>query len=93
MVTAIFYILYAGINNRLDVYLWISLGLMVLEGITLLINKGSCPLTIVAKKSKPNYQDGDDIFLPKWLAIHNKLIFGSILSLGLLIVFYRLMNK
>lgn len=90
MVWAIFYILYAGLTNQINNYLWIALGLMVIEGITLIINKGSCPLTIVAKKSKPDYQNGDDIFLPQWLAIHNKLIFGSILGLAILILLYRI---
>ena len=90
MVAAIFYILYAGITNKLDNYLWLAIGLMVFEGLTLLINKGNCPLTIVAKRNKSDYQNGDDIFLPQWLAIHNKLIFGSILILGILILLYRL---
>lgn len=90
MVWAIFYILYAGLTNQINNYLWLALGLMLVEGITLIINKGSCPLTIIAKKTKPDYQNGDDIFLPQWLAIHNKIIFGSILAIAMLILFYRL---
>jgi hypothetical protein len=93
MVAAIFCILYAGITETYNVFLWISLGLMALEGVTLMINKGSCPLTIVAKTTKKDYKDGDDIFLPKWLAIHNKAVFGSLLVLGLLILLYRLFSS
>lgn len=91
MVFSIFYILYAGIADRLDVYLWISVGIMAFEGVVLMINRGSCPLTKVAKGIKKNYNDGDDIFLPKWVAIHNKLIFGSVLAVGLIILAYRIL--
>lgn len=92
MVSAIFYIVYAGITDTINIYLWISLGLLVLEGLALAIFKGSCPLTIVAKKSKTDYQDGDDIFLPKWLAIHNKAVFSTILAVGLILLLYRIIT-
>jgi hypothetical protein len=84
--------LYAGITDNINAFLWIPIGIMIFEGIVLLLNKGSCPLTIVAKNIKKDYQDGDDIFLPKWIAIHNKAIFGSILILGILLVIYRLLT-
>lgn len=91
MVASIFYIVYAGIADKIDIYLWISLGIMAFEGLVLMINKGSCPLTNVAKGiKKGKYEDGDDIFLPKWIAINNKLIFGSILGLGLMLILYRI---
>jgi hypothetical protein len=92
MVFSIFYIIYAGIVNRLDIYLWMNIGLMIFELIVLAINKGSCPLTIVAKKIKKEYKDGDDIFLPKWVAINNKLIFGPLLFIGFLIILYRILG-
>ncbi len=91
MVCAIFYILYAGITDRIDAYLLIPVSLMALEGVVLFMNKGSCPLTIVAKRIKKDYADGDDIYLPKWVAIHNKAIFGSILLAGILMIVYRLL--
>ena len=75
MVSAIFYILYAGIFNRFDVYFYISIGLMIVEGIALLIFRGACPLTVVSKKLKSDYNEGDDIYLPHWLAVHNRLVF------------------
>lgn len=93
MVLAIAYILYAGITNTINIYLWISLGLMALELLVLAINKGSCPLTIVAKRSTDDYHDGDDIFLPTWLAVNNKLIFGSILCVALAILAYRFITN
>ena len=46
----IFYMLYAVINNKLDVWLWLGYGLIGLEGIILLIFNKMCPLTIMARK-------------------------------------------
>lgn len=92
MVSAIFYILYAGIVNRFDIYFYISIVLMIIEGIVLIIYKGACPLTVMSKKLKSDYQEGDDIYLPRWLAVHNRLVFTSILVVGLVIVGFRFLG-
>lgn len=62
---------------------------MVIEGLVLLMFKGACPFTVASKKLKSDYQEGDDIYLPRFLAVHNRLIFTSILFVGLAIVAYR----
>ena len=51
---------------------------MLLEVVVLLINRWSCPLTGVAARYTDNRQDNFDIYLPLWLAKHNKLIFGTL---------------
>lgn len=88
----IFYMLYAVIVNKLDLWLWIGYGLFILEGITLWINKFACPLTIMARKysnsTKPNF----DIYLPAWLARYNKQIYTSILIIIIAITIYQLVN-
>lgn len=93
MAVSTFYILYCGLTNTLNQALYVAISLLIIETIVLILNRWSCPLTIVAKKVKPDWRDGDDIYLPKWLAIHNKLIFGSILIIGLVLVFYRIISK
>jgi hypothetical protein len=93
MAASTFYILYCGLTNTLNKTLFIAVSLLILETIVLISNRWACPLTIVAKKGKPDWKDGDDIFLPQWLAIHNKLIFGSILIVGLVLVLYRIVVK
>lgn len=93
MVLAIFYILYAGITNHFDIYFFISMSLMVVEGIILIINRGACPLTLLSKNLKSDYCEGDDIFLPRWLAVHNRLVFTSILVVGLVISGYRFFGR
>lgn len=86
----IFYLLYAVISNKIDVWVWICLGLVVAEGIVLLAFKWYCPLTLVARKYSDSTKDNFDIFLPNWLAKHTKTIYTSIFSLSVIILIYQL---
>ena len=64
----IFYMLYAAISNRIDRWLWIGFGLIILEALILLICKFYCPLTILARKYSNEQTHNFDIYLPNWLA-------------------------
>lgn len=86
------YILYASISDIINIYLFISIGFVVLEGIILLIFRWKCPLTVIGYKYSHNHEVGFDIFLPKWLAKNNKLIFTTIFAIGVLITIYRLLT-
>jgi len=88
-VAVIFYVVYAGLLDRITIYTWIGIGLVIAEGIILLLFKRSCPLTIIARNYSDSQEDNFDIFLPNWLAKYNKLIFTSIFLFGLLLVVYR----
>jgi len=88
-VAVIFYVLYTGIMNTVTIYTWIGIGLIIGEGMILLIFKMSCPLTVLARNYSDSQKDNFDIFLPNWLAKHNKLIFTSIFLVGLAVVVYR----
>ena len=88
-VIIIFYILYAGITDQITLFTWIAIGLVVLEGIVLMLCNMFCPLTIVARKYSDSQKDNFDIFLPNWLARHNKTIFTTIYLIGILIVLFR----
>ena len=88
-VVVIFYVLYSGIYDKVTTYTWIGIGLVILEGLVLLVFKMFCPLTLVARKYSDSEKDNFDIFLPNWLARHNKLIFTTIYVLALLLVFIR----
>ena len=89
LVVVIFYILYSGIFNEIDIYTWIGIGLIILEGIVLLVFKMFCPLTIMARKYSDSEMDNFDIFLPNWLAKYNKLIFTTLYIIGLILVLVR----
>jgi hypothetical protein len=88
----IFYMLYTVIVGKIDYWLWIGYGLFILEGITLLAFKYFCPLTVMARKYSDSPEVNFDIYLPKWLAKYNKLIYSSILGIILIITIYQLMK-
>jgi hypothetical protein len=88
----IFYMLYAAIFNKLDIWLWVGYGLFVLEGIILLLFKFFCPLTVMARKYSDSTKANFDIYLPHWLAKYNKLIYTLILAVIVLITFYQLLK-
>ena len=64
----IFYMLYAVLADKIDKWLWIGFGLVILEGLTLLLFKFFCPLTIMARQYSDSTKDNFDIYLPNWLA-------------------------
>jgi hypothetical protein len=86
----IFYLLYAVIINKIDKWVWICVALVVLETITLLAFRWYCPLTVWARKYSNSEKNNFDIYLPEWLAKHNKLIYGILFSVSLLILLVRL---
>ncbi|HEY5687276.1 MAG TPA: hypothetical protein VIS27_03120 [Yeosuana sp.] len=88
-VFVIFYILYSGITNSVNAFTWIGIGLIIGEGLVLLVFKMFCPLTIIARNYSNSQKDNFDIFLPNWLAKHNKLIFTSVFIIALIIVVAR----
>lgn len=88
----IFYMLYAAIVNKLDKWLWIGYCLIILEGLTLLIFKMVCPLTVMARNYSNSAKDNFDIFFPNWLAKYTKLIYTAILIIISIITLRRLIN-
>lgn len=91
-VIVIGYVLYAGFADVIDATVWIAIGLVMLEGFILLMNEGRCPLTSMGMRYTERTDDNFDIFLPSWLARHNKTIFTTIFALGVLIVLYRVFS-
>ncbi len=88
-VAAIFYVLYSGIAGEITTMTWISIGLVLFEGLILLIFKMRCPLTYIAREYSDSQKDNFDIYLPNWLAKYNKQIFTAIFAIGLVLVIYR----
>ena len=68
--------------------LWLT-GLVLVEVIVLAINGWQCPLTSVAARYTEDRKDNFDIYLPLWLARHNKLVFGTLFIVGQAIVLLR----
>ena len=66
-------------------------GLVLLECVILAANRCRCPLTDMAAPYTDGRADNFDIYLPLWLARHNKTVFGSLFVLGELFVLWRWM--
>lgn len=62
---------------------------VLFEVIVLVVNRWHCPLTSVAAHYTTDRRDNFDIFLPEWLARHNKTIFGALYVAGLLYTLAR----
>ena len=63
---------------------WASIlsGVVLVECAVLAANRGRCPLTDLAGHYTEARAANFDIYLPLWIARHNKTIFGSIFILG-----------
>jgi hypothetical protein len=75
----------AGIVRR---FRWAAIltAIVLLEGIVLAVNGGRCPLSDPAARFTDDRAYNFDIYLPSWLAQHNKLIFGALFLAGELVV-------
>ena len=61
---------------------WGLVGFVFLEVVVLAANRMRCPLTDVAGRYTSNRQDNFDIYLPLWIARHNKELFGGLYVAG-----------
>lgn len=73
----------AACVRLLDVAL-LLIAIVMVEVLIIASNRGSCPLTPIAARYTSNRADNFDIFLPVWLARHNKRIFGALFVLALI---------
>ena len=88
----LFDIAYEVITNKIDILFWLGVGLIILEFLVLLFFKMLCPLTIMAQKYSNSTKENFDIYLPNWLAKHNKLIYTSILVAIIIIHIYQVLK-
>ena len=88
---------FAGAIVALPVAAWrgemglaaILIAIVMVEVVILVANGWRCPLTGVAARYTDDRRDNFDIYLPPWLARHNKLIFGLLFVAGLLYTVFR----
>jgi hypothetical protein len=67
---------------------WGLIGFVFLEVVVLVVNRMRCPLTDVAGRYTSNRQDNFDIYLPLWLARHNKEVFGGLYLVDIVYVIW-----
>ena len=63
---------------------WALIVLVSIEVLVLLLNHWRCPLTDVAARYTEDRRDNFDIYLPEWLARHNKSLFGTLFVVGIM---------
>jgi hypothetical protein len=75
----------AGVLRR---FRWAAIltGLVLLECGVLAVNRGRCPLSDLARQFTADGTANFDIYLPNWLAQHNKVVFGVLFIAGELVV-------
>ncbi len=78
----------AGWMRRFDWAVILTVLVLVECGV-LAANRGRCPLTDLAARFTADRSPSFDIYLPQWLARHNKTLFGSLFVLNELIVLWQ----
>jgi hypothetical protein len=62
---------------------------VLIECLVLAVNRARCPLTAIARRYTDDRSPSFDIYLPEWLAAHNKTIFGTLFVINELIVYWQ----
>lgn len=84
---AIMAIPFTMLAGRRQLAIWLSL-LVWFEVAVLVVNQMRCPLTAIAARYTDNRAANFDIFLPRWLAQWNKLIFGTLFAATQLLLWF-----
>jgi hypothetical protein len=92
MVACLVYILYCCVTRTFDLVLLFAIGIILVEGIVLLINQGRCPFTILAEKYGAVNGAVTDLFLPDWLARNTFKIFTTFFVCELLVLGFRYLS-
>ena len=78
----------AGVLRRFRLAAGLA-SLVLIECAILALNHFLCPLTDLAARYTDDRADNFDIYLPVWLARHNKTIFGALFVAGGLFVTWQ----
>ena len=89
MVACLAYILFCCIARVFNLLLLLAIGVILLEGVVLLLNNGRCPFTTLAEKYGSGHGAVTDLFLPDWLARNTFRIFTTLFVLELIVLAVR----
>jgi hypothetical protein len=78
-------------QDRFTAVAWLT-AIMLVEVAVLVGNGWRCPLTDLAARYTEDRRANFDIYLPLWLATHNKRIFGSLFAIGVVFSIWRLVR-
>jgi len=78
----------ASVLGAHSVAAWLA-AVVLVEVAVLALNDMRCPLTAVAARYTVDRRPNFDIFLPEWLARHNKVVFGTLYVAGVVFALAR----
>jgi hypothetical protein len=71
----------------------VLIAIVAVEVLVLAVNRWRCPLTPLAARFTNDRRDNFDIYLPEWLARHNKTVFGTLYVAGILLTISRWFSR
>ncbi len=89
MAACVLFILYCGIVGIRNQFLFVSIAIIIIEGIVLFLNKFKCPLTTLAMKYGDQHDRFSDLFLPQQIAALIMPVFTTLFTIGLILVIIR----
>lgn len=81
----------ASLQGEHRIAAWLA-AIVFVEVLVLVFNGWRCPLTAVAAKYTDDRRDNFDIYLPQWLARHNKTVFGILYVAGVAFALIRFLD-
>jgi hypothetical protein len=84
------YTLFSGVADRITTWTWVAVGLIVFEGIVLIVSGWTCPLTLLVERQGVERGSVADIFLPKWFADRIFPICGTTYGIGVVLILWRM---
>jgi polyferredoxin len=83
------YLFYAVWAGRTGLLFWICVGCFIAEFLVLMFNGWACPITPMARKYTDDQRANFDIYLPEWLARHNKTIYSALFIMVWVVYLFR----
>ena len=87
----VLYALFSGLADRITLWTWIAVGLLLIESVALAASGWVCPLTLLAERRGALHGSVSDIFLPKWIADRIFPICGTLYVVALVLIAWRLL--
>jgi hypothetical protein len=85
----VLYALYSGMADRITIWTWIAVGLLLVESVVLATCGWTCPLTILAERQGAVRGSVADIYLPTWLADRIFPVCGTLYGIALVLIGVR----
>ena len=82
-------VLYAGVTGASGPWLWVVIGLVIIESVVFVGSGMKCPLTAVAVRYGARRDGAYDTLFPDRVTRHTATVFGPIMVVGLILILAR----